>query len=218
MQNYLELENGESLYCSKIICIARNYVAHIEELNNLATKKPTFFIKPNSALVNEGKRILLPDYSDSVHHEIELAIVIGKDGKKIPKEKAYDYILGYGVGVDLTARDVQAELKSSGLPWEAAKAFDQSCPISKIKLKDDNFDPQNTGIRCSVNNELRQDGNTNLMIYKIDEIIEAASKMFTLHKGDVIMTGTPEGVGKLESGDILTGEVDNVGKLNFEFA
>lgn len=218
MMNYLELENGESLYSSKIVCIARNYVAHIKELNNVTPSKPTFFIKPNSSLANEGQRVLLPNYSNSVHHEIELAIVIGKSGKKIPKEKAYDYIMGYGVAVDLTARDVQAEMKKNGFPWEAAKAFDQSCPISKIKLKDDTIDPQNLSISCSVNQELRQDGNTNLMIYKIDEIIAAASEMFTLHKGDVIMTGTPEGVGKLESGDILTGEVEGVAKIHIEFS
>lgn len=219
MMNYLELENGESLYCSKVVCIARNYVAHIQELNNITPKKPTFFIKPNSSLVNEGQRVILPDYSDSVHHEIELAVVIGKSGKKIPKEKAYEYILGYGIGVDLTARDVQAELKSSGFPWEAAKAFDHSCPISKIKLKENTqVDPQHTRITCSVNQEVRQDGNTELMIYKIDEIIAAASQMFTLHKGDVIMTGTPEGVGKLESGDILTGEVEGIASIHIELS
>lgn len=213
----LHLENGESLDCSKIICIARNYAEHIEELKNTKPKRAIFFMKPNSALINQGKRVLLPEISNHIHHEIELALVIGKDGHAIPEEKAEDYILGYGVALDLTARDIQNEMKENAYSWEMAKAFDQSCPISTIRLKEKVGAVDNLKIELFVNNELRQSGNSNQMIYKIPQMIAEMSRFFTLKRGDVILTGTPKGVGEIHSGDVLHGTIESIGELFFEF-
>jgi 5-carboxymethyl-2-hydroxymuconate isomerase len=216
MLSKLEFEDGERLECAKIVCMARNYVAHINELNNARPKRPIFFMKPSTAIVNEGKRVLLPSFSQSVHHEVELAVVIGKSGHAIPQEKVNDYILGYGVAIDLTARDLQQELKDGGYPWEIAKAFDQSCPISKIRRKEAVGDILDLSIELSVNGELRQSGRTSQMIYPVAEMIAEMSNYFTLNKGDVILTGTPSGVAELRSGDIMIGEIERVGRLNFE--
>ena len=216
MLNKLELENGESLDCSKIVCIARNYSEHIKELNNAKPKRPIFFIKPNSALLNQGKRILLPEFSSNIHHEIELAVVIGKNGHAIPEEKVEDYILGYAVALDLTARDLQTEMKDGGYSWEMAKAFDHSCPISSIRLKEDVPSIENLNIEFFINNELKQSGNTNQMIYTIPQMISEMSRFFTLTRGDVILTGTPKGVGQIHSGDGLHGKIESVGELFFE--
>ena len=216
MNNYLETENGKELYCSKILCIARNYVEHAKELNNQIPESPVFFIKPNSALVSEGQRVFLPEHSNSVHHELELAVVIGKDCKSITESEVENVILGYAVAIDLTARDIQSQLKEKSLPWELAKAFDHSCPISKVRLKENVVNPQNTNMKLMVNQEIRQDSNTSLMIHPIKKIIATLSEYFTLCEGDVILTGTPKGVGQLKSKDIINAEIDSVGKLFIE--
>lgn len=216
MLSKLEFENGDRIECAKVVCMARNYVAHIKELNNARPKRPIFFMKPSTSIVNEGKRVLLPSFSSDVHHEVELAVVIGKSGKSIPKEKVNDFILGYGVAVDLTARDVQQEMKDGGYPWEIAKAFDQSCPVSKFRLRDDVGSVDNIAISLDVNGERRQDGRTEQMIYSVADMISEMSTYFTLNRGDLILTGTPSGVAKLSSGDILKGDIENVGSLNFE--
>jgi len=216
MTHYLELENGEELYCSKIICVGRNYNAHIEELNNTKPTEPMYFIKPNSAIVTEGQRIFLPKFSTNIHHEVELAVVIGKSGKHIPKDRVNDYILGYGIGLDLTARDLQTELKEKGYPWEKAKAFDGSCPISKIRLKENVTSHNDLEIELKINNEVRQHSRTSRMIFDVETLISDASNYFTLQKGDIILTGTPEGVGQVKSGDILIGTIENVGQFHFE--
>jgi len=216
MQNFLNINDERELYCSKIICVARNYAAHAAELNNEVPTSPIFFMKPNSALSANGHRIIIPDYSQSLHHEVELAVVISKDVKRIPKEKTDDFILGYAVAIDLTLRDVQTELKEKSHPWEKAKAFDQSCPISKVVLKKDIASLDNLSIKLSVNHQIKQDAKLDLMIYKIPDLISAASQIFTLCEGDILLTGTPSGVGRLESKDIVEAEIESIGKLNLE--
>ncbi|MCB0279720.1 MAG: fumarylacetoacetate hydrolase family protein [Calditrichaeota bacterium] len=216
MKNFLNIDNQSELYCSKVICVARNYAAHAAELNNEIPAEPVFFIKPNSSLSANGHRIFLPGYSQSIHHEVELAVVIGREGKKISIEKAEDYILGYAVAIDLTARDIQNKLKEKSHPWEKAKAFDQSCPISTVKLKKDIGSVADLPIRLSVNHEMRQNSRTGLMINKIPKLIANASEIFTLCEGDVILTGTPEGVGIVSSKDIIEAEIEGIAKLNLE--
>ena len=216
MKNYLNISNKSELYCSKIICVARNYAAHAEELNNQLPSEPIFFMKPNTSLSPNGHRIILPDYSDLIHHELELAVIIGKSGKSIPIEKVDEFILGYAVAIDLTARDIQTQMKEKSYPWEKAKAFDQSCPISTVILKEEVDSVDDLKMTLSANHQIKQESSSKLMIHKIPELICAASKISTLCEGDVILTGTPSGVGKVESKDIIVAEIESVGKLNLE--
>jgi acylpyruvate hydrolase len=218
MQQFLHLEDGTELYPSKILCIARNYVDHIKELQNSIPDAPFYFSKPNSALLNEGKRIVLPKHSQSIHHEMELAIVIGKEGRFITKDKVNDFILGYACALDLTARDIQTKLKEKGYPWELAKAFDHSCPISTVRFKEHVKNAQDLNFELKVNGQVRQSSNTSLMISSIADIISDLSNYFTLEKGDIILTGTPKGVAGITSGDVLEGKIDSVGTIFFEVA
>ena len=149
----------------KILCIGRNYWEHIKELGNAPPEAPVIFIKPASSVIGEGETVVIPPYSHDCHHEAELALLIGRKGKDIPVDQAMEYIAGYGVGIDLTLRDVQGELKKKGLPWEIAKGFDTACPLSAFVEASKVADPQNLRIRLTVNGELRQDGNTSMMIH-----------------------------------------------------
>ncbi|HYS43123.1 MAG TPA: fumarylacetoacetate hydrolase family protein [Geobacteraceae bacterium] len=197
----------------KILCIGRNYAEHIRELGNEIPSAPVIFMKPASSVIGEGEEIVIPPYSSDCHHEAELALLIGKGGKEIPPEQVMEHLAGFGVAIDLTLRDVQAELKKKGLPWEIAKGFDTACPLSAFVPPERVGDPQDLSIRLSVNGELRQDGSTALMIHSIPAIVSYMSGIFTLEPGDVILTGTPAGVGPLKAGDQLVAEIPGVATL-----
>ena len=202
----------------KILCIGRNYAEHIRELGNETPEAPVIFMKPASSVIGDGGTIVIPPYSHDCHHEAELALLIGREGKNIPKEVALEYVAGYGVAIDLTLRDVQAELKKKGLPWDIAKGFDTACPLSDFVPLDMAGDPQDLEIRLRVNGELRQDGSTSMMIHSIPSIVSHMSEIFTLKPGDVILTGTPAGVGPLKSGDTVVAEIPGVGSLRVTVA
>jgi 5-carboxymethyl-2-hydroxymuconate isomerase len=207
------LSSGQHFSIGKILCIGRNYSEHIKELGNATPEAPVIFIKPASSVIGEGEAIVIPSYSHDCHHEAELALLIGRKGKDIPEDRAMEYIAGYGVGIDLTLRDVQGELKKKGLPWEIAKGFDTSCPLSAFVEASSVADPQNLQIRLTVNGEIRQDGNTSMMIHRIPAIVSHMSGRFTLEPGDVILTGTPAGVSRIVSGDHLVAEIPGVATL-----
>lgn len=197
-----------SLPIGKVVCVARNYYDHIKELDNPVPVEPIFFIKPSTALTPIEEPIVIPDYSDNCHHETELAILFEQELKKASVEEVENAIAGYGIALDLTLRDVQQRMKEKGYPWEVAKAFDGSCPMSPIIPKGDIAEPQDTRLRLTVNGENRQQESTKLMINKIIDLIITASGYFTLLPGDILLTGTPAGVGPLKKGDILEVELD----------
>ncbi|MBP2674106.1 MAG: ycgM [Deltaproteobacteria bacterium] len=206
--------DGRTYPIGKILCIGRNYAEHIRELGNETPEAPVVFIKPASSVIGDGEAIVIPPYSSECHHEVELALLIGTTGKDIPADRAMDHIAGYGVGIDLTLRDVQAELKKKGLPWEIAKGFDTACPLSTFVEKSRVPDPHSLRIRLSVNGETRQDGSTSMMIHRIPDIVSHMSGRFTLEAGDVLLTGTPAGVRRIVSGDRLSAEIPGVATLN----
>jgi acylpyruvate hydrolase len=212
------LTSGLHSPIGKILCIGRNYAEHIKELGNETPESPVIFIKPASSVIGDGEAIVIPPYSNDCHHEAELALLIGRKGKDIPEDQAMEYIAGYGVGIDLTLRDVQGELKKKGLPWEIAKGFDTSCPLSAFAEASHVADPQNLQIRLTVNGEVRQEGNTSMMIHRIPSIISHMSGNFTLDPGDVILTGTPAGVSRIVSGDTLAAEIPGVAALRVSVA
>lgn len=190
----------------KVFCIGRNYAAHIEELKNERPDNPLVFMKPATALLREGKPFYIPDFSDDIHFECELVVRIGKHGKAISPEFAPDYIDGFSLGIDLTARDLQSQLKEKGQPWEIAKAFDHSAPVGEFIELDKPLD----GIEFTLekNGTQVQLGNTKNMLFPIPGIIAYLSNYFTLQKGDLIFTGTPEGVGPVSKGDVFKGNLE----------
>lgn len=210
--------DGRDIPVGKVVCIGRNYAEHIKELGNQTPDKPVIFIKPASAIVPSGGTIVIPNYSDDCHHEIELAVLIGQSAKNVTAAEAPGYVSGYAVALDLTLRDVQSAQKSKGLPWEIAKAFDTSCPISDFVPAGQVTDPQKLQLKLTVSGEVRQDGNTRDMMRSIAELIAAASSYFTLEEGDILLTGTPSGVGRIASGDQLEASIEQVGKLNVAVA
>lgn len=208
--------SGQELPIGKILCIGRNYVDHIHELGNEVPTAPVIFMKPASSVIGEGEQIVIPSYSSDCHHEAELALLIGKLCKNVAQSEALACVAGYGVAIDLTLRDVQAEQKKKGLPWEIAKGFDTACPLSPFVPAASVSDPQDLTIRLFVNGELRQNGHTGLMIHSVTTIISHLSTIFTLEPGDVILTGTPAGVGPIASGDRLHAEITGVASLQVE--
>jgi 2-keto-4-pentenoate hydratase/2-oxohepta-3-ene-1,7-dioic acid hydratase in catechol pathway len=203
----------EGFPIGKILCIGRNYVDHIKELGNEMPDRPIIFMKPASSVIGEGEQIVIPPYSSDCHHEAELALLIGTGGKNIAPGEAMGHVAGYGVAIDLTLRDVQAEQKKKGLPWEIAKGFDTACPLSSFVPAASVTDPQDLRITLSVNGAPRQDGSTALMIHRMPELISYLSSIFTLEPGDLILTGTPAGVGPIKSGDLVVAEIAQVGKI-----
>ena len=193
----------------KLICIGRNYTKHIEELENEKPKDPVVFLKPDTAILLKKQPFFIPDFSDDVHHEVEILIKINKVGKHIDKKFAHKYYDEIGLGIDFTARDLQSQLKAKGLPWEKAKAFDGAAVIGKWIPKSSVENVDNIQFKLMKNDEVVQNGNTNLMLWKIDELIEYVSKYFTLKIGDIIFTGTPAGVGKVVANDKLKGYIEN---------
>ncbi len=211
MLNIIGTENQVPL--GKIIALGRNYLDHIRELNNPVPDSAVIFCKPPTCIIGEGEQIEIPAYSNDCHHELELALLIGRKGKNIAQEAALEYVAGYAVALDLTLRDLQDELKSKGLPWELAKGFDGSCPLSDFICATRVANPDNLVLTLHINGELRQQGNTNQMMRPVAAIIAVVSRYFTLQPGDVILTGTPAGVGPLHSGDQLVAEIEQVGTL-----
>ena len=193
----------------KLICIGRNYTEHIEELENEKPKDPVVFLKPDTAILPKKHPFFIPDFSDDVHHEVEILIKINKVGKHIERKFAHKYYNEIGLGIDFTARDLQSQLKQKGLPWEKAKAFDGAAVIGGWIDKNKFEDVNNINFSLLKNDEVVQQGNTNLMLWKIDELIEYVSKYFTLKIGDIIFTGTPAGVGKVIANDKLKGYLEN---------
>jgi 2-keto-4-pentenoate hydratase/2-oxohepta-3-ene-1,7-dioic acid hydratase in catechol pathway len=198
----------------KIIAIGRNYVDHIKELDNEIPASPVIFTKPETAILRDNADFYLPEFSQDVHHELEIIVKINKIGKNIEEKFAHKYYDEIGVGIDFTARDVQAELKAKGLPWDLAKGFDGSAPISTFIPKV-GLDLANLDFKLLVNNEPRQIGNTSLMMYSIDKIIAYVSKYFTLKVGDIIFTGTPKGVAKVQADDHLQAFIGEKQLLDF---
>ena len=203
---------SEPIQVGKIICIGRNYVAHIEELNNERPSAPMFFIKPTTALAPIDEPIRIPSYSQKARHELELALILNKKLFQCQEADVLPAIDGYAVSIDVTLQDVQDRCKEKGYPWEIAKGFDGSCPISEFVPASSIPDPQDLMIVMRVNGKLRHNDSTKLMIWQIPAIVAAASKYFTLEPGDIVLTGTPAGVGPLEPGDKLEMEIDHVGK------
>ena len=206
--------DGHDVPIGKIVCIGRNYAEHIKELGNQTPDKPVIFIKPASSLVSSGGTVIIPSHSEDCHHEIELAVLIGKTAKDVKAEEALDHVSGYAVALDLTLRDVQGEQKAKGLPWEIAKAFDTSCPLSDFVPASQVDNPQELQLKLTVSGEVRQNGNTRDMMRSIAELIAATSAYFTLEEGDVLLTGTPSGVGRIVSGDRLEASIEQVGTLS----
>ncbi len=193
----------------KLICIGRNYTEHIKELANEKPTDPVVFLKPDTSILLKKQPFFIPDFSNDVHHEVEILIKINRVGKHIDKKFAHKYYDEVGLGIDFTARDLQSQLKSKGLPWEKAKAFDGAAVIGKWLSKSEFENVDNIGFSLHKNETIVQDGNTSLMLWKIDELIEYVSKYFTLKIGDIIFTGTPAGVGKVVANDKLKGFIEN---------
>ena len=192
----------------KIICIGRNYTEHIEELKNERPTEPVIFIKPDSAVLPKEQDFYIPEFSNDVHYEVEVLVKIKKVGKHINEKFAPSYYDEIGLGIDFTARDVQSKLKEKGLPWEKAKGFDGAAVIGKWLPKTQFKNLNDLNFKLIKNNEIVQDGNTGLMLWKIDEIIAYVSTFFMLKKGDIIFTGTPAGVGKVSANDYLSGTLE----------
>ncbi len=205
--------DGTNIPVGKIVGIGRNYAEHIKELGNQVPDKPVIFMKPANTIIASGEKIVIPPYSNDCHHEIELAVLIGKDAKGVSAEEALDHVIGYAVALDLTLRDVQNTQKKKGLPWEIAKAFDTSCPLSAFVPAKQIADPQKLQLKLTVNGQTRQDGNTSDMMRTIAELISKVSSYFTLEEGDILLTGTPAGVGRICSGDKLEASIEQVGTL-----
>jgi acylpyruvate hydrolase len=200
----------------KILCIGRNYAEHIAELNNERPTEPVLFLKPDSAILRNNDPFYLPDFSNDIHYEVEIVLKISKIGKNIEAKFAHKYYDEVGIGIDFTARDLQSKLKEKGLPWEKAKAFNGSAPISNFINKEEISDLKNLKFDLKINGETRQLGDTAIMLWNFDEIIAEMSKYFTLKKGDLIFTGTPAGVGKVNIGDNLVASIEEKEMLNFE--
>ncbi|MEP0821263.1 MAG: fumarylacetoacetate hydrolase family protein [Ignavibacterium sp.] len=188
---------------SKIICVGRNYAAHAKEMKAEIPEQPVLFLKPPSAILHDGGTIVIPKISRDLHHEVEMTVLIGRGGKNIDEHSALSHVAGYGVGLDMTLRDVQSEAKKKGLPWTLAKGFDTSAPLSEFVPAAAIADPHALEVELRVNGAVRQRGNTSSFIFRLERLISLISTHFTLEKGDVIFTGTPEGVAQAVPGDTL---------------
>lgn len=199
----------------KIICIGRNYREHAKELKNEIPKEPVFFMKPETAVLKNGAPFYLPDFSSEIHHELELVILISKNGKNIAEKFASTYYDKIGLGIDFTARDLQQACKEKGLPWEKAKAFDNSAPLGDFISKSELQNLNDLSFQLHINGELRQEGNSRDMLFHFDQIIAYVSQFITLKTGDLLFTGTPAGVGPVKIGDQLEGTLNGKKLLSF---
>ena len=200
----------------RIFAIGRNYAEHIAELNNERPAEPVIFTKPDTALLRNDEPFYYPDFSKDIHHEVEIVLRICKEGKHIDEKFAPKYFDQIGLGIDFTARDLQQKAKEKGLPWDIAKGFNGSAPISAFKPVSDFPDLSDINFRLEVNGEIRQEGNTSLMLFPFDYVISYLSKFFTLKTGDLIFTGTPKGVGPVVPGDRLAGFLEEEKMFDFE--
>ena len=216
-QAVLTVDGSDGLYpVRRIYCVGRNYAEHIREMGNDERDPPFFFQKPTDAVLPNGENFPYPPLSSDVHHEIELIVAIGKGGKDIEKADALDHVFGYAVGVDMTRRDLQAQAKEMRRPWEYGKAFDKSAPCSSLKAVSDIGHPGEGRIWLAINGETKQDGDLAQQIWNVQETIWHLSKSVELAPGDLIMTGTPSGVGPISRGDHITGGADGIGELDFK--
>ncbi len=199
----------------RIFCIGKNYAEHVKELGGPAPGRPMVFMKPATSLVPPGETIPIPAHGSHLHHEAEVVVLIGQSGKNISESGAPDHIAGLTLGLDLTLRDVQSDLKKKGWPWEIAKAFDHSAPCGNPVPFDESLALDNIGFECSVNGTVRQTGNTGEMMFSIPNLINYLSGIWELKEGDLIYTGTPAGVGPLQSGDRITLHGDQLGKFEW---
>lgn len=210
----VKIKNSDlEIVIGKIVCVGRNYKEHAKELGNVVPDKPVLFIKPASAVIYSGDFVIHPSFSEELHHEVELVLLIGKSIKEANKEEAEDAIIGYGVGLDMTLRDVQSELKKKGHPWTLAKCFDTSAVVSEFILKGDENFTLNEKIFLSVNGETKQEERLDKMIFQPDELVQYISSKLTLEKGDLIFTGTPSGVGRVNRGDVIEAKIGNFVEL-----
>ncbi|MGB8657974.1 MAG: fumarylacetoacetate hydrolase family protein [Candidatus Zixiibacteriota bacterium] len=206
-------KNNSSM--ARVFCIGRNYAEHVQELSNVIPTKPVVFIKPATCLVEPGERIHFPKHGKELHHEVEIVVKVGREGKVTTEEEALSFVSAITVGLDLTLRDVQEELKKKGLPWEIAKAFEQSAPIGDLVTYDQSLDLNNISFGCRVNGVERQRGNTGDMIFGFGRLLVELSKIWVLRPGDLIYTGTPSGVGPLKIGDTIQVESDPIGSFSW---
>ncbi|MBC8287423.1 MAG: fumarylacetoacetate hydrolase family protein [Nitrospinae bacterium] len=211
--------NDQSYAPQRIFCIGKNYDEHVKELGGQTPEEPVVFMKPVSSIVAPGETLLMPRHGNLLHHEVEVVLLIGREGQDIPEADALSYIAGVTLGLDLTLRDVQGRLKKTGLPWELSKSFEQSAPLGDFKAYDSNsIDLENFSFICSVNGDLRQQGNTCDMLFPVRSLISTLSRWWTLRPGDIIYTGTPAGVGPLDSGDVVVIESPVTGSFSWTLA
>jgi fumarylpyruvate hydrolase len=212
-------ESKKAFPVGRIYCVGRNYAEHAREMGHDPDREPPFFfMKPADAIVQNGATIPYPQVTKDLHHEIEMIVAIGKGGANIPVEKALDHVFGYGVGLDMTRRDIQGEAKKMGRPWEMGKAFDNSAPCTALKPVTMVGHPTKGAIWLKVNGQVKQKGDLADLIWNVPETIAYLSKLVTLQPGDLIMSGTPAGVGPVQRGDKLEGHVDGLGDLNVTYA
>ncbi|MBT8378936.1 MAG: fumarylacetoacetate hydrolase family protein [Ignavibacteria bacterium] len=210
----VQIKNSDERYSiGKIVCIGRNYAKHAKELGNKVPEKPVLFLKPASVVIHSGGKVVHPNFSNELHHEVELVLLIGKDVKNASKEEAKGAIIGYGVGLDMTLRDIQKQLRKVGDPWTIAKCFDTSAVISDFTLKEDYKLTFDEIIQLKVNGEIKQSDKLKSMIFNPAELVEYISSVMTLEKGDLIFTGTPSGVSKVIKGDKLEAKLGEVAEL-----
>lgn len=200
----------------KIIAIGRNYAAHAEELNNPIPTSPVIFMKPDTAVLKDNKPFYLPDFSSDIHYELEVVLKVSKEGKHIQEKFAANYYDEIGLGIDFTARDIQSRHKEKGLPWELAKSFDNSAPVSLFVPKSKFEDLYQLNFELQINQQRRQTGNTKNLLFSFEKIIAFVSQYITLKKGDLIFTGTPEGVGQIKAGDHLEAWLEGEKMLDFQ--
>jgi len=198
----------------RLICVGRNYAAHAREMGRDPDREPPFFfMKPADTVVDDGATVPYPPETANFHYEIELIIAIGKGGADIPAERALDHVFGYAVGIDLTRRDLQLQAREQGRPWDWGKGFDQSAPIAPIRPVSEVGHPSAGRIWLAVNGQVKQDSDIAKLIWPVPDIISIASRSMELRPGDLIMTGTPEGVGPVQRGEVMTGGIDGLGEI-----
>ena len=202
----------------RIFCIGRNYAEHAREMGHDPDREPPFFFaKPANALVPDGSELAFPAATEDLHHEIELVVALGSGGRDVPEEKALDLVFGYAVGLDMTRRDLQAVAKKAGRPWDMAKGFDESAPTSALRTVADVGHPSSGEIRLEINGETRQVGDLDQQIWAVPEALAYLSTLIELRPGDLLMTGTPAGVGPVQRGDRLLGRIEGIGELQVAY-
>ncbi|XP_062956220.1 acylpyruvase FAHD1, mitochondrial [Cynocephalus volans] len=198
-----------------IVCVGRNYAEHAQEMGSAVLREPVLFLKPSTAYVPEGAPIPMPAYTRDLQHELELGVLVGRRARAVPQAAAMDHVAGYALCLDMTARDVQKECKRQGLPWTLAKGFTGSCPVSAFVPKERIPDPQSLKLWLTVNGELRQEGDTASMIFSIPYIISYVSKIITLEEGDILLTGSPKGVGTVKENDEIQAGIHGIVSMRF---